>query len=83
MLRGSGATFLYTGSEDVNWIAWSGRWSRLKTLEYYFQEVAAYVLIHTLTPSAKVRIEELSKHSWCVLYQMFLAEQNFNDGSEF
>ena len=83
VLRGSGATFLYTGSEDVNWIAWSGRWSRLKTLEYYLQEVAAYVLIHTLTPSAKVRIEELSKHSWCVLYQMFLAEQNINDGSEF
>lgn len=53
VLRGSGATYLSSTSEDVNWVAWRGRWSRVRTLEYYLQEVAAYVLMHTLSPQAK------------------------------
>eukprot|EP00435_Cladocopium_sp_Y103_P069666 s198_g33.t1 len=45
VLRGSGATFLYIASEDVSWIAWRGRWARLRTLEHYLQEVGAFVLV--------------------------------------
>ena len=59
VLRGSGATFMYTQVEDVSWIAWRGRWSRLRTLEYYLQEVAASVLVHSLHPWAKSKIEKL------------------------
>lgn len=59
VLRGSGATYMYTQVEDVSWIAWRGRWSRLRTLEYYLQEVAASVLLHQLHPWARSKIEEL------------------------
>lgn len=59
VLRGSGATFMYTQVEDVSWIAWRGRWSRLRILEYYLQEVAASVLVHSLHPWAKSKIESL------------------------
>lgn len=62
----SGATYLYSTSEDVNWVAWRGRWSRVRTLEYYLQEVAAYVLMHTLSPQAKERIDLLSRAAWSV-----------------
>eukprot|EP00438_Fugacium_kawagutii_P034033 Skav222219 [mRNA] locus=scaffold552:275929:282761:+ [translate_table: standard] len=67
VLRGSGATFLYSASEDINWVAWRGRWSKVRTLEYYLQEVAAYVMIHNLHPIAKARIEVLSRFAWSVL----------------
>ena len=63
VLRGSGATFMYTQVEDVSWIAWRGRWSRLRTLEYYLQEVAASVLVHSLHPWAKSKIESLGAAS--------------------
>ena len=55
VLRGSGATFLYNASEDINWVAWRGRWSRIRTLEYYLQEVGAYLLIHELSSFAKAK----------------------------
>ena len=67
VLRGSGATFLYSSSEDVNWVAWRGRWSRVRTLEHYLQEVAAQMLIHTLSPASKAKIETLSNASSAVL----------------
>ena len=31
VLRGSGATFLYLETEDINLVAWRGRWSKVKT----------------------------------------------------
>ena len=71
VLRGSGATYLYTTSEDVSWVAWRGLWSRVHTLEYYLQEVGAFVLIHSLKPLAKAKIFELSKFSWPVIRQTF------------
>lgn len=48
VLRGSGATFMYAQVEDV-----------VRTLEYYLQEVAASVLVHSLHPWAKAKIENL------------------------
>ena len=75
VLRGSGATFLYSSSEDIAWVAWRGRWSKMRTLEYYLQEVAAYILVHNLSAIAKARIEVLSKFSWSVLWEeLLLAE---------
>ena len=48
VLRASGATFFYSCTEDLSWVAWRGRWSRLKTLEFYLQEVGSRMLIHEL-----------------------------------
>eukprot|EP00438_Fugacium_kawagutii_P008019 Skav209170 [mRNA] locus=scaffold1137:401715:406094:- [translate_table: standard] len=66
-LRGSGATYLYTCTQDVPLIAWKGRWARTKTLEFYLQEVAAQLLLHELAPASKALILELSSVSWAIL----------------
>ena len=75
VLRGSGATYLYNASEDISWVAWRGRWSRVRTLEYYLQEVGAYLLIHELSPFAKAKISALSDASWSVIWNTVLAAQ--------
>ncbi|CAE7648076.1 unnamed protein product [Symbiodinium sp. CCMP2592] len=49
VLRGSGATFLYLETEDLPLVAWRGRWSKTKTVEFYLQEVAAQLLLHRFT----------------------------------
>ena len=67
VLRGSGATFLYSSSEDIGWVAWRGRWARVRTLEYYLQEVGAQMLVHELSAVAKSRIYFLSDCSYAVL----------------
>ena len=68
VLRGSGATFFYQQTEDLAWVAWRGRWSRTRTLEYYLQEVGAFVLIHNLDSVSKTRISILSQFAWPVLH---------------
>ena len=60
VLRGSGATHLYLATEDIPLIAWRGRWTKVKTIEFYLQEVAAQLLLHHLSESAKARIELLA-----------------------
>ena len=67
VLRGSGATFLYTMCEDVQWIAWRGRWARTRTLEFYLQEVAAQLLLHQLSPTSRAAIREFDRLSAAVL----------------
>ena len=66
VLRGSGTSFLYSTS-DVSWVAWRGRWSRVCTLEYYLQEVGAQLLVHSLDPIAKSRIQSLAEAAWPVI----------------
>ena len=68
VLRGSGATFFYQQTGDLAWVAWRGRWSRTRTLEYYLQEVGAFVLIHNLDSVSKTRISILSQFAWPVLH---------------
>ena len=80
VLRGSGATYLYPATEDINWVAWRGRWSRVRTLEYYLQEVAAYLLVHQLHPLAKARVAALSDASSAVIWSHVLAAQNSKVG---
>eukprot|EP00438_Fugacium_kawagutii_P035145 Skav205083 [mRNA] locus=scaffold5280:2409:2816:+ [translate_table: standard] len=67
VLRGSGATFLYHSSEDVQWVAWRGRWAKHRTLEFYLQEVSAQLLVHQLSPSAKSNLFFFDQCSWPVL----------------
>lgn len=70
-LRGSGATQLYLQSEDLQKVAWRGRWARLRTVEHYVQEVAAQLFLHQLPPAAKGRIVLLEQHVWTVLRAQF------------
>ena len=66
-LRGSGATHLYLATEDIQLIAWRGRWTKVKTIEFYLQEVAAQLILHHLSDSAKARIELLAKFATSLL----------------
>ncbi|CAE7765217.1 unnamed protein product [Symbiodinium sp. CCMP2592] len=61
VLRGSGATHFYLCTENIPLLAWRGRWSRTKTLEYYLQEVAAQVLLSEISPASRSRIRELDQ----------------------
>ena len=61
VLRGSGATWFYICTENIPLLAWRGRWARVKTLEYYLQEVAAQVLLAELDPVCRARIQLLDK----------------------
>ena len=70
-LRGSGATYLYGRAEDIPWIAWRGRWARVKTLEYYLQEVSAQLLLFELTPQSRSNIETFRKACWPILCNLW------------
>ena len=63
VLRGSGATHLYLATEDVQLIAWRGRWTKLKTVEFYLQEVAAQLILQSLPSLARSRIAFLSDNA--------------------
>ena len=67
VLRGSGATHLYVGCEDIQWIAWRGRWARARTLEFYLQEVGAQTLVHQLHPSSRAKVLFLEQFAYAVL----------------
>ena len=73
VLRGSGATHLYLATEDVTLIAWRGRWTKLKTVEFYLQEVAAQLMLHQLDSLARHRIQFLSGFAAHVLRQSILS----------
>ena len=63
VLRGSGATFLYLETEDVQLVAWRGRWSKLKTVEFYLQEVAAQLLLQQLSATSRAKIAILRAYA--------------------
>ncbi|OLP77428.1 hypothetical protein AK812_SmicGene42515 [Symbiodinium microadriaticum] len=59
VLRGSGATHLYLETEDLTKVAWRGRWSKQKTLEFYLQEVAAQAILQRLPVASRNKISAL------------------------
>ena len=59
-LRGSGATWLYQRTEEVDKIMWRGRWQQRRTLEHYLQDVAGQLLLVDLAESHRHRIQQLS-----------------------
>ena len=63
-LRGSGATQMYLQTENIPLICWRGRWARVKTLEFYLQEVSAQVLLHSLSSASRALIERLNRASF-------------------
>lgn len=73
-LRGSGATHEYTQGSDIARVQWRGRWSRLRTLEYCIQEVAAQLFLFTLSQRAREVISFLEQHLHLVLQGRFPKE---------
>lgn len=71
VLRGSGATHEYMESSNIAEIQWKGRWSRLRTLEYYIQEVAAQLFIFSLSSETRQRISCLGSQLNFILQQLF------------
>ena len=72
-LRGSGATRMYLDTENIPLILWRGRWARLRTLEFYLQEVSAQVFTHSLSQQSQQMIRRL--HTACPrLFHYFLHE---------
>ena len=72
-LRGSGATRMYLDTENIPLILWRGRWARLRTLEFYLQEVAAQVFTHSLSQQSQQMIQRL--HTACPnVFHYFLHE---------
>ena len=47
-LRGSGASWLFHCTEDVNRVLWRGRWQSKRTLEHYLQDVSGQALLADL-----------------------------------
>ncbi len=76
-LRGSGATAMYLQTENIPLICWRGRWAQVKTLEYYLQEVAAQVFIHTLPVSARNKIELFNAACFEVFYSTLHEASSF------
>jgi hypothetical protein len=71
-LRGSGATYFYIETEDVQRIAWRGRWARLQTLEFYLQEVAAQMLLSTLSETSRTLIKLLADAASALLHHFII-----------
>ena len=74
VLRGSGATHEYLQTSDIAQIQWKGRWSRLRTLEYYIQEVAAQLFMFELPVETRHRITMLESQLSVVLEHLFSFE---------
>ena len=55
-LRGSGATWRYQVTEDVERIQSRGRWQQRRTLEHYLQEVAGQILLAELSQRHRHKI---------------------------
>ena len=74
VLRGSGATHLYLTSEDLAKVQWRGRWSQLKTVEHYVEEVAAQTLVSQLDDLTKRRVQVFCDASDCLLHDFLTSD---------
>ena len=74
VLRGSGATHLYQQTENLQMIAWRGRWAKLRTLEHYLQEVAAQMMLSELSAADRGRIATFDASCESVLASVCLPQ---------
>lgn len=64
---------MYFDTENIPLILWRGRWARLRTYEFYLQEVAAQVFTHSLSQQSQLLVERL--HTPCPrVFRYFLHE---------
>ena len=62
-LRGSGATWLFHMTEDLQKVMWRGRWRQQATLEHYIQDVTGQMFFARLKESSRHRIRNLAGHA--------------------
>jgi len=68
-LRGSGASWLFHHTEDVERVLWRGRWQSRRTLEHYLQDVMGQVLLSDLPQDKRDLIASLAAASSSLLVQ--------------
>ena len=66
-LRSGGASWLYLCGMPLEEIRWRGRWSTVRTLEVYIQELAASSLLAALPLSARARVQRFADGASLVL----------------
>ena len=66
-LRGSGASWLFHHTEDVERVLWRGRWQSRRTLEHYLQDVMGQVLLSELIQEKRDRVFVLAEASSSLL----------------
>ena len=59
-LRAGGATWLFESTRDLELVRWRGRWSSMRTLEIYIQEVSADRLLVEVSPDVRARVRGLA-----------------------
>ena len=79
ILRGSGATFFNYLTEDINRIAWRGRWRKTSTLEFYLQEVAAQTMLNELPSASRARVKRFSDCCYDLLVLMIKSGVEYED----
>lgn len=66
-LRGSGASWLFHLTEDVERTLWRGRWQSKRALEHYLQDVMGQTLLANLLQDQRDQVLELSSTSSSVM----------------
>ena len=59
-LRGSGASWFFHHTEDLDRVLWRGRWSAKRTLEHYLQDVMGQVLLSSLPQEKRDLVLQLA-----------------------
>ena len=70
-LEGAARLSWFLQCEGLCRIQRRGRWSQLRTVEHYIQEVAAQTLLHSLSPLAKAQVKLMSSAA-PILLDLFL-----------
>ena len=72
---------MYLECEDLSRVQWRGRWSQLRTVEHYVQEVAAQTMLSRLPSFARHRIATFNAAAPDLL-QNFLSTSRSAQGAE-
>jgi hypothetical protein len=76
-LRPGGASYLFVlWEENVQRLLWRGRWSSVKMLEHYIQELTCFHVWSELAKDSKQKIEKLLKHWTIVISQWCWSPQS-------
>ena len=70
-LRGSGASWFFHITEDLDRVLWRGRWQARRTLEHYLQDVMGQVLLSDLSQHKRKLVLELAAASSSLLRESY------------
>ena len=66
-LHGTGASWLFHHTEDIERVLWRGRWQSRRTLEHYLQDVMGQVLLSELPQDKRDLVASLAAASSSLL----------------